>query len=157
MSPLRIDYLDDHRDAIPTLARWHDDEWGAITPNLTMDDRARRFQSWAQRGTIPTAFVALAGHEVVGIAGLIVNDMETRPELSPWLGGVLVAPNHRGEGIGTALCERATQEACSLSVRRLYLLTFDKERFYSRLGWSELERTEFLGRPVTIMVRDLTA
>ncbi len=36
---MQIGYLDDHTEAIPTLARWYHDQWGFITPGLTLDDR----------------------------------------------------------------------------------------------------------------------
>jgi hypothetical protein len=48
-------------------------------------------------------------------------------------------------------------EARALGFPRLYLVTFDKTNFYGRLGWIKLERTDFLGLPATIMIRELSA
>ncbi len=157
MVAYEIGYLAEHRNAIPTLARWHYDEWNWFVPHLTIDVRAALLQNFAQCGSIPTALVALRGEAVLGMACLIPNDMKTRPELSPWLAGVLVGRQHRGQGIGAALCDRATHEASRLKIKRLYLFTFDKERFYSNLGWSEIEKTEYLGASVTIMAKELAA
>ncbi|HUV90357.1 MAG TPA: hypothetical protein VMY80_11945, partial [Anaerolineae bacterium] len=36
---------------------------------------------------------------------------------------------------------------------RLYLFTRDKEPFYVRLGWRAMDRAEYHGQPVAIMVR----
>jgi N-acetylglutamate synthase-like GNAT family acetyltransferase len=106
---------------------------------------------------IPTGFVALLGTDVVGLACLVESDIESHQHLTPWLASVLVSPDHRRRGIGSALSERATEEAWALRVPKLYLFTFNKERFYARLGWSTLENARYAGMPGTIMVRTLAA
>jgi len=105
---------------------------------------------------VPTGFVAVLDEVVVGMACLVAHDMETRPELTPWLATVLVAPDYRGRGIGSALSERVVAEARALAFSKVYLVTFDKTSFYARLGWSNLERTDYLGLPATIMIRALS-
>ena len=81
--------------------------------------------------------------------------MVTRPELSPWLAGVFVTPEHRRRGTGAALVDRVVQEARALDIPRLYLYTPGDGTLYVRLGWSILEHTfyrELWGnQPVTIM------
>jgi GNAT superfamily N-acetyltransferase len=62
-------------------------------------------------------------------------------ELSPWLSGVFVAPEHRGRDIGAGLVERVVQEARALGIARLYLYTPGSGALYLRLGWSVMERT----------------
>ena len=57
--------------------------------------------------------------------------------------GVFVAPDHRRHGIGAALVRRAVDDATTLGVRRVYLYTPSTELFYSRLGWSLVERTRY--------------
>lgn len=82
---------------------------------------------------------------------LVANDMETRPQWSPWLAGVVVAPEHRRRGIGAALAEHAVKEARALEFSTLYLYTFSTEKYYARLGWRLVERATYLGKPVPIM------
>ncbi len=154
---LQIEYLADHLDVIPTLARWHHDEWASITPHLSVADRIAGFQARAQRGGIPTGFVALLDAHVVGLACLVASDIESHQRLTPWLASVLVVPEHRGRGIGSALSERTIEEARALRFQRVYLFTFNKQSFYARLGWSALQNTRYLGAPGTIMVRTLGA
>ena len=137
------------------LARWHHEEWATRTPHLSLEDRIARFEARASRNQIPTAFAAVLDSRVVGVACLVEHDMDTRKDLTPWLASVLVAPSYRGRGIGSALSERAVEEARALDVSRLFLFTFDKQSFYSRLGWSAVEQMEYLGAPATIMVRGL--
>jgi predicted N-acetyltransferase YhbS len=153
--PFQIEYLADHVDAIPGLARAHYTEWATVTPHLTIPDRAARFQARARRGSIPTGFVAILSGSVVGLACLVECDLDSHPHLSPWLASVLVNPEHRRHGIGSALTDRATEEAKVLGFPRAYLFTFDKQAFYQRLGWSMLEDATFQEHLVTIMVREL--
>jgi predicted N-acetyltransferase YhbS len=121
------------------------------------------FQSHLGKGQIPTTFVAVVPLQeqdtkakeqtVVGSASLIARDMDTRPHLSPWLASLLVAPEHRGQGVGTALVHRVVQEAEALGTARLYLFAApDKEGFYSRLGWKPLERVRYRGYQQIVMM-----
>lgn len=153
---LRIEYLADHVDAIPVLARWHHDQWAAITPGVSLAERIQRFEARARRSGLPTGFVAVAGAEVVGVASLVSCDLDSHPHFTPWLASVLVSPAHRGRGIGSALCERVAGEARGLGFSSMYLLTFDKQRFYGRLGWSVLEPGLHFGLPATIMAKTLS-
>jgi GNAT superfamily N-acetyltransferase len=153
---LTIAYLDEHMDAIPSLAAWHHDAWFSVTPHLSVADRIAGFQARARRGSIPTGFVALADSTVVGMACLVACDIDSHRHLTPWLASVLVEPAYRRQGIGSALTRRATDEASALGVSTLYLFTFDKEALYARLGWSTFERAQLAGLSGTIMARTLT-
>jgi len=153
MAGLRIAYLDEHIDAIPTLAQWHHMEWLSVTPNLSVADRIAGFTARARRGSVPTGLVGLIDELVVGMACLVDCDIPSHCHLTPWLATVLVAPEHRRQGIGSALCARAVEEARRLGVPNLYLFTFDKQSMYKQLDWSELEEARYAGRAGTIMVR----
>ena len=118
---LKFEYLDEHPDVIPALARWHHDEWVAITPHLAIADQIGGFRARAQRGTIPTALVAVLDTEVVGLACLVETDIESHTHLTPWLASVLVAPRHRGRGIGSALCERAHRKSPFMTRKEIRL------------------------------------
>jgi len=56
----KIEYLADHTDAIPDLARAHQAEWTAITPHVTVSDRAERFQARAGAAVV-TSGVDMSG------------------------------------------------------------------------------------------------
>jgi GNAT superfamily N-acetyltransferase len=136
-----VEYLADHREFIPAVARWHHMEWGHLRPSETVEDRIGRVESSCGHCEIPTTLVALAGDQLLGSASLVEHDIDTRPELSPWLSGVFVAPEHRRRGVGAALVERVVREALALGVARLYLYTPGSGTLYLRLGWSVVERT----------------
>lgn len=148
---MKIEYLADCPDAIPTLSRWHHREWLVYNPGESMGERVEKMTAQAGKGTVPTTFVAIEDGTVLGSASLVAHDMDTRMDLSPWLASVLVAPEHRRRGVGTALIHRVVDEARTLGFRTLYLFTPDKEALYTKLGWQFLERTEYLAQTVVIM------
>jgi GNAT superfamily N-acetyltransferase len=153
---MQIDYLANHQHFIPTLARWTYEEWGHLRPGDSIERRIQRLQNDSGHSRIPTVFVAFEGSDLLGSAKLVVSDMETRADLSPWLAGVLVAPPYRGRGIGANLVRRVMEEARVLSVPRLYLFTPSAAQFYARLQWSLFEQTNYLGIDVTVMCHDFT-
>ncbi len=148
---MEIGYLADHSHFIPTLSKWHHDQWSYLNPSRTIEDRVEELQLSASRQQIPITFVAFSGGVLLGSASLIAHDMDTRLDLSPWLASVYVAPRHRKKGFGSALVKRTVKEAKASAVETLYLFTPDREDFYARLGWSFLERTGYHGENVVIM------
>ena len=152
---MQIDYLANHPDVIPTLARWLYDQWGHMAPGRSVETAEAQLRGCCNRNAIPLAAVALSDSKPVGVACLVEHDMDTRKDLSPWLASVFVPPEHRGKGIGTALTRRIMDEAEALDVGTLYLFTPDRETFYSRLGWTVLERTEYRGEQIVIMKLDI--
>ncbi len=151
---VEIDHLADHPEFIPTLARWHHAEWSDLSPDGTIEHRIEELRGHG-RGGLPTTVVAHADGAPLASASLIESDMDTRPDLTPWLASVFVAPAHRRRGIGSALVERVVEEARALEVGTLYLFTTDQERLYARLGWSVGERTRYRHHDIVIMHRTL--
>src|SRR3954467_6328091 len=138
---MRIEYLSDHPEALPTLAQWQHAEWGHFRPGDTLEKRMVRLRRFSNGDQIPLTVVALDGNEVLGSASLIEHDMATRMELMPWLAGVFVGEQYRRRGIGAELVRRIMAEARGLKVPLLYLYTVHSEKFYAALGWSLQERT----------------
>jgi GNAT superfamily N-acetyltransferase len=152
----RIVGIAERLDWVPTIARWHWEEWGH-------HDRDGSLQSWmaalAQRTRadgIPTTFVAVEGNLPIGSACLVEHDMATRPDLHPWLAGVFVVPEQRGRGVGSALVNHGAARAAALGVSSLFLYTNGAEPVYAKLGWRVRERAFYEGRTVTIMERALS-
>jgi len=108
----------------------------------------------ASQGAMPWTVVLLEEGVPVGTASLVANDLEERPELTPWLAGVVVAPHARGRGLAARLVAAIEQRAAAAGVRTLWLYTGSAERIYARLGWSTVEQIVHQGRPCTLMRRD---
>ena len=138
----------EHRD---TLALWHFHEWGYLNPGKTLADYQRSFDVYFGQEPVPTMLIAVEGEKLLGSSSLIVSDMDTHPELSPWLANVFVAPEHRGRGLGDKLVRAVMAMARDLALERIYLFTPDQEDFYARRGWQPVTRELFHGTSVSIM------
>ena len=149
--------LADHRDAIPTLAKWYHQEWSHFRPGWTVEDFAASIAERANADRVPLTLVAFEGEDLVGTICLDMHDMETRGHLSPWLGGLYVKEEWRRRGIGTELVRAIEAKAAELGIRRLYLYTPESEHFYAKLGWCLIETTVYHGCEVAIMEKALLA
>jgi GNAT superfamily N-acetyltransferase len=53
----------------------------------------------------------------MGSAAIIDSDMDTRPELTPWLASVFVAKEFRNQGVGSRLVEHVMEEVRKAGVK----------------------------------------
>ncbi len=146
-----VSYLADCSQTIPQLAAWQQAQFGYLSPTQTAAARAERFRTHLQRDAIPMTFVALADDAPLGSASLVVSDMSILPDLTPWLAGVYVAPEHRRSGVGAELVRRVMAAAAALDVERLYLYTHDRMSFYRGLGWETVAPYVHRGYLMTVM------
>jgi GNAT superfamily N-acetyltransferase len=151
---MKITTLKEHPEYIPTLAKWHYDQWAYLNPGGTLEGRIRFLAAQMDSDNIPKTFVAIAGDTLLGSASLVPHDMETRMELTPWLASVYVATEQRKQGIGSALVRHVVQEAGRRGYQTLYLFTPDQQALYAGLGWTTLEVDEYRGHEVDIMTID---
>jgi len=136
---------------IPTLAAWHYEEWSHLYPGETLEGRIKRMEEHLGTAPIPSMYIWADGQNVIGSAAIVKHDMETKPELTPWLANVYVHADYRRSGVGTALVNHVVQKACELGYDQLFLYTPHKEDFYLKLGWHTVAKEEFYGEDVTIM------
>jgi GNAT superfamily N-acetyltransferase len=154
-----FDYLANWPNRIPELARYAYDEWGALfkSKGQNYEDALSSYRERANIDSLPLTLVALHDGNVIGTASLKIHDLDIRPEITPWLGGVFVVPQWRRRGIATQLIGRAIDEAHRLHVSELYLWTPSAKSLYERLGWSELERLKYCGYEISVMKREISA
>src|SRR6478735_6719221 len=97
---MEIVNLCEARQHIPTIARWHFDEWGYLNPGKTLEYRIERMQRYLSADAIPSMLIAIENGEVLGTAALVESDMDSHPELTPWLASVYIREDQRGRGLG---------------------------------------------------------
>jgi GNAT superfamily N-acetyltransferase len=153
---ITIEYINDHPEAIKTIAKWHYDQWHNILPNFTLDKYAEYLPSHYQRGGIPTLFVAIDDGKVIGTAALDDDDMDTHPGLTPWIASLYVDAKYRKKGVGETLIRRVIEEARSAEVKKLYLFTPDREYYLARFGWRTLFKENYYGEMESVMVLDIS-
>jgi len=160
---IAIDYLANCPELIDELARLSWKEWQEIYEQRqqTLEDSVKNYRERLNTDRLPLTFVAVREglavncRELVGMVSLKFHDMDTRPDLDPWLGGLLVLPEWRNRGVGTMLMQRATEEARRLNISRIYLWTHSAEELYHKLGWQVVERTKYFGKEAVVMQIDL--
>jgi GNAT superfamily N-acetyltransferase len=148
---VRIESIADHLGLVDTIARWHWDEWGHSDPAGSLQSWTEGLRERTKRGEIPTTYIALHDDKPIGSVTLVEHDMSKRLDLSPWLAGVYVKPEHRGRGVGSALVQHAVAEAAKMGIKRLYLYTNPAKEFYEKLGWRHVADDYYEGQPVFIM------
>jgi GNAT superfamily N-acetyltransferase len=151
-----ITYLANHKEVIPLLSRLFFEEWAYLHPERTLNDFENLILERTNKNRIPVALVAFEGAELLGTVCLKIHDMDTRPDLTPWLAGLYVVAPRRRQGVGAALVAAIEKKAGDLGVKKLYLYTPESEGFYAKLGWKVKERPEYHGYAVTIMEKDIT-
>ncbi len=139
---------------IPTIARWHFDEWGYLNPGKTLEYRIERMQRYIADNPIPSMLIAVEGDAVLGTAALVEADMDSHPELTPWLASVYIREDQRGRGLGKKLVQALMDFAGQQQLKQLYLFTPNQADFYAKLGWKALAQELYRNTPVTIMQLD---
>lgn len=148
-----IDYLKHHSDCIPELAKiWHEVLGKIWVPDVSISRVEENLRNHLNTEQLPFTFVAFNEDKLVGMCSLRAND-GIRPELTPWLGSLVISPTHQKQGIARQLINRTKEEAQRLEFKNLYLFAFDPTipEYYCRLGWCPIGMDEFKGHPVTVM------
>jgi GNAT superfamily N-acetyltransferase len=159
ISGITVHYLANHPAYADHLGCLSWQEWQHIYEKRgqTLDDARKSYRQRANLDRLPLALIACCGAELAGTVSLKEQDLEIRPDLTPWLGGLFVLPEWRGRGLASLLMRRAMAEAKPLRLNNLYLWTSSAESLYLKLGWKSLERTTYCGKEIVVMQTNLTA
>lgn len=144
-----------HEAFIPELAELHHTEWSHLNPSLSVEMRAEAISNAAGRKGIPSIFIATSGSTLIGSAALVLQDMDTKPDLTPWLAAVYIKEHFRHQGVATKLIAQCEREALRARVDTLYLYTEYAHKFYKKLGWCSMERCEYKGVIVNVMCKKI--
>jgi len=142
---------------IPTLARWHHAEWAALNPGQSLEQRIARMARYLNDDALPRMVVWMDGEQPLGTAALVQNDMDTRPQQSPWLAAVYVREDCRRRGIAEALIAHIVTLARDAGHPELFLFTPSQAPYYGRRGWQTLAVEDYRGQSVTVMRQALNA
>lgn len=149
---IKIDLMKNHPQTIPVLANiWHEVLGKVWMPEIGIEE----IEFWYKEELgqdIPLTYIALNGEVPVGSCTLQLND-GIRPDLSPWIGDLVIEPKYQKQGIGKMLVNVLVEKAKTLGFQKLYLFTFDPtvQVYYQRLGWKKIGMDEFKSKPVTVM------
>lgn len=143
--------LIDRPEMVSPLAALMEREWpGWYNPRgaSARADLSERLE----RERLPLGIVALADGALAGTCALTITSGGLVTERSPWLGGLLVDPALRRQGVGGALLMRARQEAARLGHHHVYALTAHADALFAHEGWRVIETTMLQAEPHRIFV-----
>jgi len=83
---------------------------------------------------LPQWYLLIKGDEVIGCTGLVTNDFISRMDLYPWVCGVFIEEEHRGNAYASLLLEKAKEDTAKAGFTHLYLST-DHIGFYEKYGF----------------------
>lgn len=150
---LDIKKLIDCQEHIPVLAKlWYEEISRHWIPHSSVEKATQNLIEHSNTDRLPITYVALQNNQAIGMASLRDND-GIRPDLTPWLGSVIVDPKHRNAKVGEALINTVKDQAKLAGHKILYLLTLDPTipSWYLRLGWEVIAHDQLFGHPVKIM------
>ena len=156
--PITIALLADNERLIPAVGelRWR--EWGRPPEPTTRSWWVEGTAREAGRGALPVTWVALdTNGEALGAVGLGPFDLAKRRDRSPWIWGMIVRPDRRGQGIGGLLMAALEAWAREHGYRELWVATGGRAvAFYERCGLTQHEivpRTD--GETATVLTKHL--
>lgn len=149
--------LADAPASMPAVAelRWR--EWGHAPepedPTWWLETTVRE----AGREELPVTLVAHdAGGDVLGAAGLDTYDLDERHDTSPWVTGMIVRRDRRGQGVGRILLQRLEEWAADRGIAEAWVGTDLAAGFYRRCGWTLLETfTRSTGEEISVLHKRL--
>jgi GNAT superfamily N-acetyltransferase len=134
-------------------AQWRANAFSVL--HASFEEESRSLELFASDQSHGVALVAKADGEPIGTCLLAESEIEPNHDVSPWLAGLFVVPEHRRKGAGAVLVRAIEHQARQRGFSRLHLYTTDAVGFYARLGWLVHDRTHWKGLETAFMVRDL--
>lgn len=153
-SPVTVQLLADHERLIAAVGEMRWQEWGHPPEP---EDRAWWVDVTAReagRDRLPVTWVALNERgDALGAVGLAEYDIDERRDRSPWLVGMIVRADRRGEGIGGRLVAALEAWAAARGYERVWVATGGRAvDFYRKCGWELSETFERASVEVTIVL-----
>jgi N-acetylglutamate synthase-like GNAT family acetyltransferase len=134
--------------------RWR--EWaqppGPTDPQWWIDATRRE----AGRDEMPITLVTQDDQgDVTGAVGLNEFDLPELHDRSPWIIGMIIAPDHRGRGLGGVLVDAIEAIATTHGQRRLWVATERAAGFYQHCGFTSTETLQVGPDLKHILAKDL--
>jgi GNAT superfamily N-acetyltransferase len=153
---LHIRRLEPDTPEAELAARWRYEAFFADSGE-TFENSRRALLDFLKRQEYEIALLAEWDGQPAGLCLFVRDeaDPNPRPDLTPWLAALYVAPEFRKRGIARALIKAIEDHARAVGTETLYLYTSEAEPFYLRVGWSVRDRFMQNGEACALMAREL--
>jgi GNAT superfamily N-acetyltransferase len=132
---IRIGFLADNEEAIPTLVGWFRGQWPGYFGKWSDEEMTADFLEDCSRERLPIRLVAFVLGELAGTIVLRENGNEALLEFQPELGGLYVVGAQRGLGVGSELVGAGMEVARDLGYEAVFATTTNAVGILERLGW----------------------
>ncbi|TXR53184.1 GNAT family N-acetyltransferase [Reinekea thalattae] len=140
---MKLAYLADHPDLLPTVAEWFFNQWGASEFTPTVEALAEKLKLSANKNQLPIMFLSFVDDQLIGTAELKFRNIAEYPDYRYWLDGVFISEQHRNLGYATELINFAEEKAKTLNIPALYLrCTEANTGLYQKHGYRIVEQTD---------------
>ncbi len=132
---------------------WREEIGQHWAPSSTTEQIVQRFLLHRNQDALPIMFVALDGSKPIGMGCLRATE-GIMPGLTPWIGGLVVAPKYRKTLTMVKLVKASVSKAKNLGYSTIYILAFDQKlaEKYRRILKCEALGTDSINQhPVTVM------
>ena len=106
--------------------------WEEVKEHLSENLRNWVYTEWE------TPFVAIADGKIIGMASIMKTDYYPLPELYPWVSGIFVAEEYRGQRISGKLIDVANEYAREIGFDRTYIPS-EHVGLYEKYGYRYLK------------------
>lgn len=155
---MKLEYLANFREAIPTIAKWYHDEWGYLMPDYSITDIQNKLQKYLNTDKAPLMVIVIEQDSVIGVAQLKFREMDIFPEKVHWLGGVYVSEANRGKGLASKIINEIVQISKTFEIDELFLQTLRHDGgLYKNLGWQPEQIVNYKNEEVLVMVNKLVS
>ncbi|MDR0647193.1 MAG: GNAT family N-acetyltransferase [Puniceicoccales bacterium] len=154
---IRIDYLANHQDLIPTIAAWYVKMWRKHCENPSIQHAKTKLLNRLNVDKPNICFVYLHNHQCVGTASLTEKDIPHNEMFSPCLSNLFVMEPYRRQKIGDNLIEYVKRQAKNLGFKKIYLYTMDAtiHCWYQKLHWEIIKEDVARGCNIKIMATNV--
>lgn len=138
---ITIALLADHERLIAPLGEMCWREWGRAPEPDNVEWWIATTAREAGRDQLPVTWVAIgAAGDALGRVGLGEFDIDERRDRSPWVLGMIVRPDRRGNGIGRRLLAELECGARVRGYTQVWVATGGRAiDFYRKCGWTVAE------------------
>ena len=131
--------------AIDSIRHRKDEYFPLFYDEWTIGEQDRNFHEELLTYTngllgLPRFYVAEVEGKLVGCYALLLNDINSRQDLFPWIAYLFVLPEYRGKGIASQLLQHGQNIAKQLHFEALYLET-NIAGLYEKFGFELIGET----------------
>lgn len=146
----QIEFLADAPQFLEQVAAWCAEAWPSYYNDGSLEAAREYHAGTMTRTGIPCGFVALHGAQILGTISLLEADLDSHPQLYPWVGCLYVSPEFRSRGVAESLLRAALGHAKTLKLPSVYAWTALAEEPLLKRGWSFLETAIFEGESISV-------